>query len=505
MTQHTQRTTYKVFVYGSNTHVEELKHWCAAKSESLNIIATEPAWCPDYQPTYHYFSSGRQCGALDLSPALGKTTSGALLTIDINTLNALNRKEGAPQCYEQQELSVLTANGKQHQAITFITVPSKRSATHTPPSEDYERIVRVGQRGLGHNPLNMEQAAANEPITPIIKTLFVYGTLMHDESRSHVLPQYKITERRMGRVPGQLFDLGLHPALRPAQTHSDWVYGECITLENIESALQETDLIEGFHGFSDSDNVYDRRLLYVTLEDGSLKLAWVYFYHNELSAQRLEHGHWNPRHTDKPGEDLPPFSLCVDFNCTEFERRIDLLKHATQRLAGGTLNSEQATTFAINLLQCQRNEAEQALVPGSWCVIPGTEGIPSDARVEFAFMPTYWAIAFLCRFQLEYPKQAEQLPNLTQALDLALDFSVKRKLAGHGYEADLQRFIAVEILYLGRVPEWLTLHRTRGQALRCALRQAGRDFRRKVLNEEKDLWFEIPETDLLRFCAQLKN
>lgn len=294
MAQQTQRLNYLIFAYGSNLHLEDLLQWFQDRPEltSPNIIAKEPAWCPNYQPIYHYYSTGRKGGALDLIPALGHVTSGALFTIDAETLASIKRKEGCDKFYEQHELLVLTADGKAHHAITFLTVPSQRKATHTPPTEKYASLVRLGQCAFGHDPIAMEQAAANAPITPIITSLFVYGTLMAQESRSHILSQYKISERNMGKISGRLFDLGSYPGLRPAQEPSDWVYGECIRLENCATALQEIDEIEGFSDFSAPDNLYERRLVYVTLEETRLQLAWVYFYHQEPSEKRIEQGRW---------------------------------------------------------------------------------------------------------------------------------------------------------------------------------------------------------------------
>jgi gamma-glutamylcyclotransferase (GGCT)/AIG2-like uncharacterized protein YtfP len=56
--------------------------------------------------------------------------------------------------------------------------------------------------------------------------------------------------------------------------------------------LQEIDEIEGFSDFSAPDNLYERRLVYVTLEETRLQLAWVYFYHQEPSEKRIKQGRW---------------------------------------------------------------------------------------------------------------------------------------------------------------------------------------------------------------------
>lgn len=490
-----------LFAFGSNLNLNDLESWFHRNDLTApRILKTTPAWCPDYEPVYHYYSSGRQGGALDLREAPGQLTPGALLQVDEDTLQAIDRKEGAGSYYQRHTVTVLTANGRKHQAITYLTLPERRRMEHVPPSEDYAKIVRLGQQVMGHDPLPVEQAALGQPITPVINALFVYGTLMQGECREHCLDSFGIKERNIGRVPGRLIDLGSYPGLCPATTPADWVWGEYVVFEDIQGALQRADGIEGFEGFAHPNNLYERRLIQVTLAEGRQQLAWVYFYHRPAKKAFIESGHWNPTVTYREAEVLEPFALCSELSINAFEKQVAVIASATRRLAEGSLSAQQAAMFAENLINSQRNGNPQPLKPGSWCVVPDDEFLPSDARVDFAFMPTYWALAFLCRFQLEYPQFANNLQGLDNAIDLGLEFASYRKLSGHGYEGNQQRLQAVEILLLGRLPEWFRHYPKRGTVLKLALNQAIRDFRNIILQDANQGWSPLAEDALARVC-----
>ncbi|MBU1410790.1 hypothetical protein KKC22_04665 [Myxococcota bacterium] len=93
-----------------------------------------------------------------------------------------------------------------------------------------------------------------------------------------------------------------------------------------------------------------------------------------------------------------------------------------------------------------------AVQAGSWSVNSHCEDMPSDARVDFIFFPTYAAVATISRCLLEFPLLAASVPGLVPALQRGLEFSCARELPGHGYEADEQKQQALNLFYLGWVP-----------------------------------------------------
>jgi gamma-glutamylcyclotransferase (GGCT)/AIG2-like uncharacterized protein YtfP len=97
--------------------------------------------------------------------------------------------------------------------------------------------------------------------------------------------------RPLGRgwIPAALFDLGIYPAAIPATDSRVW--GEVHQILEPEAVLPALDEIEGFSATEPVTSLYTREEIPVTLEDGMLVHAWVYFYNAPLGrAQRIESG-----------------------------------------------------------------------------------------------------------------------------------------------------------------------------------------------------------------------
>ncbi|MCC7179830.1 MAG: gamma-glutamylcyclotransferase [Acidobacteria bacterium] len=93
-----------------------------------------------------------------------------------------------------------------------------------------------------------------------------------------------------GRIRAALFDLGIYPAAVPADDDSI-VLGEVYTLSDPVPVLAALDELEGFRPNEPDRSLYQRVLTDVTLEDGRVQKAWVYFYNAPLGrAQRIESG-----------------------------------------------------------------------------------------------------------------------------------------------------------------------------------------------------------------------
>ncbi len=112
--------------------------------------------------------------------------------------------------------------------------------------------------------------------------------------------------------------------------------------------------------------------------------------------------------------------------------------------------------YLVSLVESQRGELAlghgSQILAGSWSINSFCEDMPSDARVEFIFFPTYVAVATISRCLLEFPLLAASVPGLTPALQRGLEFSCHRELAGHGREAAEDKQKALNLFYLGWVP-----------------------------------------------------
>lgn len=120
--------------------------------------------------------------------------------------------------------------------------------------------------------------------------VFFYGTLMAGfDRRRRAGIDSKLTYRGRGSIRAALFDLGIYPAAVPAPEGLVW--GEVYEMSDPEAVLLALDDIEGFRVDDPDKSLYARALADVTLPDGRVEQAWVYFYNAPLGrAPRIGSG-----------------------------------------------------------------------------------------------------------------------------------------------------------------------------------------------------------------------
>jgi gamma-glutamylcyclotransferase (GGCT)/AIG2-like uncharacterized protein YtfP len=122
--------------------------------------------------------------------------------------------------------------------------------------------------------------------------VFFYGTLMSGfrrPGRARVDAALKPIGR--GSIQAALFDLGLYPAAVPASDTRVW--GEVHQILDTDSVLASLDEIEGYNAEEPESGLYIRVATPVTLDNGSVVMAWVYFYNAPLGrAERIESGNY---------------------------------------------------------------------------------------------------------------------------------------------------------------------------------------------------------------------
>jgi gamma-glutamylcyclotransferase (GGCT)/AIG2-like uncharacterized protein YtfP len=120
--------------------------------------------------------------------------------------------------------------------------------------------------------------------------IFVYGTLMGRFDRRHRAGiDSRMTFEGRGWIVAALFDLGLFPAAIPAPDGRVW--GELYAVEDDPSVLSKLDEIEGFRSSEPDTSLYTRTQVPVTLENGAVDTAWVYFYNAPLGrGERISSG-----------------------------------------------------------------------------------------------------------------------------------------------------------------------------------------------------------------------
>ena len=121
--------------------------------------------------------------------------------------------------------------------------------------------------------------------------VFFYGTLMtpfNRPGRQRITPKLRFAGR--GTIRAALFDLGIYPAAVPADDGS-LVWGEVYQALDPGTVLATLDEIEGYQPNEPERSLYTRVLTDVTLENGQVERAWVYYYNAPLGrAQRIASG-----------------------------------------------------------------------------------------------------------------------------------------------------------------------------------------------------------------------
>lgn len=116
--------------------------------------------------------------------------------------------------------------------------------------------------------------------------LFVYGTLMRGLGESW---QERLGARFVGRgsVRAKLYDVAYYPGAVSTRTGSpERVKGELYELASPEQALRTLDEYEEFFPLQPERSLFVRKIVPVTLDDGTEKKAWVYLYNGEVHDSR---------------------------------------------------------------------------------------------------------------------------------------------------------------------------------------------------------------------------
>ena len=287
MEENKQITPMLYFGYGSNLDNEDWTKWCHRRGRNPDgLKELGPAWIDGYYLTFDYYSGSRECGAANLKwLAPGRAvTPGALFEIDKETLDALDQKEGHPnpKYYQRKIVTAYTADGKAHQAYTYIHYASEDNLY--PTSNEYEGFIRNGLERLDLTTEWLDSALDNV-LKAKFDLVFVYGTLMEGMSRHNEM-EGDCKKVCKGTVQGELYHLGGYPGLIPGE---GIIHGEVYRAKDMFQVIQRLDWIEGAGG----DNpLFNRVIQQVETENGKV---WAYTYHYANSVdsfERILSGNW---------------------------------------------------------------------------------------------------------------------------------------------------------------------------------------------------------------------
>ena len=295
------------FGYGSNLDLDDWKKWCDTRGRKSNEMQVEPGifFLPDYELDFHYKSGSRGGGALDVVERPGHVVAGKLFKVTGDGWKSLNRKEGynpkrTTNSYEPKQVEVLSENGEQRTAITYVVTQAKDEKKHVPPAPGYIEIVERAYDHYGitkSHPWAKEQLAASgkgKVTKSAVDHLFIYGTLRDGEERSGILSKFSIKVYKDCKIRGKLINLqgGRYPGLISGDGS---VVGEIHHTPDIENTLKDEkhglDMIEGFNGYGEKDPLFRRILTY-----SNDIPCWTYVYaRSPDDGPVIESGDWSKR------------------------------------------------------------------------------------------------------------------------------------------------------------------------------------------------------------------
>ena len=290
------------FGYGSNLDLGDWKEWCDDHSRKSNEMQVEPGifFLPDYELDFHYCSGCRGGGALDVVELPGHVVAGELFKVTGDGWGSLDKKEGVPNYYERKQVEVLSENGEQRTAITYVVTQAKDEKKHVPPAPGYIEIVERAYDHYGitkSHPWAKEQLAASgkgKVTKSAVDHLFTYGTLRDGEERSGILSKFSSKVYKDCKIRGKLINLqgGRYPGLISGDGS---VVGEIHHTPDIENTLKDEndglDMIEGFNGYGEKDPLFRRILTY-----SNYIPCWTYVYAGSPDdGPVIESGDWSKR------------------------------------------------------------------------------------------------------------------------------------------------------------------------------------------------------------------
>ena len=285
------------FGYGSNLNWDDWKKWCSERGKDPNSLKVEPGtfFLPDYELDFHYYSGGRDGGALDVVKLRGHAVAGKLFKVSDDGWDSLDAKEGHPTFYERKKVEVLSENGELRTAITYVVVPDRVKKEHVPPRPNYIEAVERGYEYHGITKAHLWAktqllASAKGKVTKsAVNHLFIYGTLREGEERSEILSEFSSKAYKDCKIRGRLIDL---PGGYPGLINGDgWVVGEIHHTPKIQNALKKLDMIEGFKGYGEDGSLFHRIQTY-----SNDIPCWTYVYAGSPDdGPVIESGDWLKR------------------------------------------------------------------------------------------------------------------------------------------------------------------------------------------------------------------
>ncbi len=133
-------TYFYYFAYGSCMCPMDLKR---SLGESTHCYIVGPSTLKGYRLGFHYYSSQRQCGALDILPDSAGQVQGVLYRLPWRLSDRLDQREGVQQGGYRHELVTVNSGSQTYiQVRTYVVV--HKTSVEIPPNDWYFNVVMRG-------------------------------------------------------------------------------------------------------------------------------------------------------------------------------------------------------------------------------------------------------------------------------------------------------------------------------------------------------------------------
>lgn len=138
--ENTSEPYFYYFAYGSCMCPVDLKR---SLGESTHRYVVGTATLKGYRLGFHYYSTKRQCGALDILPDLTHEVQGVLYRLPWRLSDRLDKREGVQQGGYRHECVTVSSVGQTYiQVRTYVVV--KKTPIEVPPNDWYFSVVMRG-------------------------------------------------------------------------------------------------------------------------------------------------------------------------------------------------------------------------------------------------------------------------------------------------------------------------------------------------------------------------
>ena len=163
------------FAYGSNLHVEQMMRRCPSAKKVGR--ASLPGWALVFR------------GPADITRSPMAMTHGAVWSITLRDIEALDRYEGHPFMYRRINVDV-RVNGKDDARVFTYTMTRQRSREQMLPSGSYFRTVAQGYKAWGLNRKAL-WAAAHQAAEELVARGVTAEDLVEDGKRIRIRKEWK--------------------------------------------------------------------------------------------------------------------------------------------------------------------------------------------------------------------------------------------------------------------------------------------------------------------------